>query len=188
MKIGIYPGSFDPIHLGHIKIVNKILEDKIVDKVLIVPTGDYWDKNVNADLKDRISMAKFFESDKIIVEEKDNNIKATYDFLEAKKKEYKGDEFWLIIGGDNLENIHRWINYVKLIEYPFIVVKRDGFDESYIDKRFNDMSKRNYKVLDIPNIEISSTYIRENIDNKEALNEIMDSRVLEYIQNNSLYQ
>ena len=43
-------------------------------------------------------------------------------------------------------------------------------------------------VLDIPNIEISSTYIRENIDNREAINEIMDSRVLEYIQNNSLYQ
>ena len=45
MKIGIYPGSFDPIHLGHIKIVNKILEDKLVDGVLIVPTGDYWNKN-----------------------------------------------------------------------------------------------------------------------------------------------
>ena len=84
MKIGIYPGSFDPIHLGHIKIVNEILKSKIVDKVLIVPTGNYWSKNVVADLKDRINMIKLFSSDTILVEEKDNNVKATYDFLKIK--------------------------------------------------------------------------------------------------------
>ena len=188
MKIGIYPGSFDPIHLGHIKIVNEILKSKIVDKVLIVPTGDYWNKNVIADIKDRINMIKLFSSDTILVEEKDNNVKATYDFLKLKENEYKGDELWLILGGDNLENLHKWISFMKLIEYPFIIIKRDGFDESYVEKRFNGMNKRNYKILDIPNIDISSTYIRDNIDNISALNETVDSRVIEYIQRHNLYR
>ena len=187
MKIGIYPGSFDPIHLGHIKIVNKILQDKIVDKVLIVPTGDYWTKNVVASLQDRINMVKLFANENILVEEKDNSIKATYDFLKAKEKEYKNDEIWLILGGDNLENLHKWINYMKLIEYPFIVIKRNGFNEKYIEKRFNSMYKRNFKILDIPNIDISSTYIRENINNKEVLNDVLDPEVLKYIRNNHIY-
>ena len=188
MKIGIYPGSFDPIHLGHIKIVNEILKSKTVDKVLIVPTGDYWNKNVVADLKDRIDMIKLFSSDTILVEEKDNNVKATYDFLKLKEKEFKGDELWLILGGDNLENLHKWINFMKLIEFPFIVIKRDGFDESYIEKRFSEMNKRNYKILDIPNIDISSTYIRENIDNPEKLDKVIDHKVYQYIQDNKLYR
>lgn len=188
MKIGIYPGSFDPIHLGHIKIVNKILEDKIVDKILIVPTGDYWNKNINASTKDRINMVKLFESDNILVEEKDNNIQATYDFLQAKKRDFKDDEFWLIIGGDNLENIHRWINFMRLIEYPFIVIKRDGFNDSYIEKRFKGLNKRNYKVLDMENIDISSTEIRDAIRNNEDTKDLIDKRVFDYITANNLYK
>lgn len=187
MKIGIYPGSFDPIHLGHIKIVNKILEEKIVDKILIVPTGDYWSKNVIANLQDRINMVKCFESEKIIVEEKDNNIKATYDFMKQKEKEFRNNEFWLIIGGDNIENLHKWINYMKLIEYPFVVIKRDNFDESYISKRFSNMKKRNYVLLDIPNIDISSTFIRENINDDNKLKDLIDPRVLNYIKKNNIY-
>ena len=187
MKIGIYPGSFDPIHLGHIKIINEILDRKIVDKVLVVPTGDYWNKNVVAGLEDRINMIKLFSSDKILVEEKDNSIKATYDFLKLKEREFKNAELWLILGGDNLENLHRWINYMKLIEYPFIVIKRDGFDKSYIEKRFSGMNKRNYEILDIPNIDISSTYIRDNINNDDALKDVIDPKVLEYIHKNHIY-
>lgn len=187
MKIGIYPGSFDPIHLGHIKIVNEILNRKIVDKVLIVPTGDYWNKNVNASLEDRINMAKLFSSDKILVEETDNSIRATYDFLRLKESQFKDAELWLILGGDNIENLHRWINFMKLIKYPFIVIKRDGFNKSYIEKRFSGMNKRNYEILDIPNIDISSTYIRENINSDNDLNDVIDPKVLEYIRKNHLY-
>lgn len=188
MKIGIYPGSFDPIHNGHIKIVNKILEDKIVDIVLIVPTGNYWDKNIVASLNDRINMAKLFQSNKIIIEEKDNEIKATYDFIKVKKCQYKNDEFWLIIGGDNLEYLHKWVNYMKLIDYPFIVIKRDGFDEKYIQKKFKSLNKRNYVVLDIPNIDISSTYIRENINLEDKVKDIIDAKVFEYIKIHKLYK
>lgn len=188
MKIGIYPGSFDPIHLGHIQIIKKILEEKIVDKVLVVPTGNYWDKNITTSIQDRIDMIKLISSDSILVEEKDNQIKATYDFLQLKKLEYKNAELWLIIGGDNVERIHKWINYIRLIEHPFIVVGREGFDKKYIEERFNNLNKQNYVVLNMPNIDISSTYIRENINNKDKIEAMLDPKIYKYIQEHQLYK
>lgn len=187
MKIGIYPGSFDPIHLGHIKIVNKILEDKIVDKVLIVPTGDYWEKNVSTSILDRIKMAKIFESDQILIETKDNQIKATYDFIKLKEFEYPNDEFYLIVGGDNIVNIDKWVNYSKLLEYPFIVIGRDNYNKDYINTRFKALNKSNFVILDTENIDISSTQIREELSNREYPDTLLDRRVYEYIIDNNLY-
>lgn len=187
MKIGIYPGSFDPIHLGHIKIVNKILEDKIVDKVLIVPTGDYWQKNVLANITDRINMVKIFESDQILIETKDNQIKATYDFIKLKELEYPGDELYLIIGGDNVVNIDKWINYSKLLEYPFIIIGRDSYNKDYIEERFKALNKSNFVVLDMDNIDISSSQIRDALIKKEYPEGLLDRRVYEYIIDNNLY-
>lgn len=188
MKIGIYPGSFDPIHLGHIKIVNKILKDKIVDKVLIVPTGDYWDKNVSTSLDNRINMIKLFESSNIIVETKDNNIKATYDFIKQKEKEYPNDELYLIVGGDNIEKIDKWINAQKLLEYPFIVIKRDSFNNEYIDSKLKDLDKNNYTILDMENIDISSTQIRQAILSGKGLEGLLDKQVYDYIVSKNLYK
>ena len=188
MKIGIYPGSFDPIHLGHIKIVNKILEDKLVDKVLIVPTGDYWNKNVVASLQDRINMAKLFETDNIVIETKDNNIKATYDLIKSKEKEFINDEIYLIIGGDNLEYLEKWINFENLIKYPFIIVGRDNFNKSYIDNKFKNYNKDNYVILDMENIDISSSEIRGSINSENVKKQVLDKRVFEYIISNNLYK
>lgn len=187
MKIGIYPGSFDPIHLGHIKIVNKIIEEKLVDKVLIVPTDDYWTKNITASLQDRINMAKLFESNNVLVETKDNQIKATYEFLQAKKNDYPNVELYLILGGDNIENIEQWINFDNLIKYPFIIVGRGEFNKDYIIDKFTKLDKKNYKILDVENIEISSTDIRKSINSKTIKEGLLDSRVLDYIVSNNLY-
>ena len=57
MKIGVYVGSFNPVHKGHIKVVKKVLKE-YVDKVLIVPTLSYWDKNNLISITDRINMLK----------------------------------------------------------------------------------------------------------------------------------
>lgn len=188
MKIGIYPGSFDPIHLGHSKIVNKIIENKLVDKVLIVPTGDYWNKSVIASLQDRINMAKIFETENILVETKDNQIKATYDFLQVKQKEFLNDELVLILGGDNIENLENWINYENLIKYPFIIIGRDSFNKEYIKNKFNKINKTNYTILDIENIAISSTSIRDSIKSKTIKEGVLDSRVFDYIVSKNLYK
>ena len=81
MKLGVFVGSFNPVHKGHIKIVNYILEKNYVDKVLIIPTGNYWDKNDIIDIKHRINMLKYYETDKIKIDNTLNDIQYTYQII-----------------------------------------------------------------------------------------------------------
>ena len=117
MKIGIYCGSFSPVHKGHIKIVKEILKSKLVDKVLLIPTKAYWDKKISISLKHRTNMLKLYENKKIIVEEKLSNTKCTYEVFTKAEKKYKNDELYLIVGADNLPEFEKWIEYKKLLEY-----------------------------------------------------------------------
>ena len=79
MRLGVYIGSFNPVHNGHIKLVNYLLDNNVVDKVLIVPTIGYWDKTNLVDIKDRINMLKIFRSTNILIDEKHYNHKYTYE-------------------------------------------------------------------------------------------------------------
>ena len=180
MRLGVYIGSFNPVHNGHIKLVNYLLDKKIIDKVLIVPTTDYWDKTNLVDIKNRIDMLKFFESDRIIIDEKHNNIKYTYELMRELTSVYD-DELYLIIGADNIINFDKWMNYEELLNYKIIVMNRNNIDiDSYI-KKYNTP---NFIVInDFPFLDVSSTEIRNNLDN-----EYLDKRVLEYIKKNNLYK
>ena len=71
MRIGVFVGSFNPVHKGHIKIANYLVDNNYVDKLLIVPTGSYWDKK-NIDVKYRIEMLERYETDRIIIEREGN--------------------------------------------------------------------------------------------------------------------
>ncbi len=180
MRLGVYIGSFNPVHNGHIKLVNYLLDNQVVDKVLIVSTTGYWDKTNLVDIKKRIDMLKFFESDNIIIDQKHNNIKYTYELMRELTSEYD-DELYLIIGADNIINFDKWKNYEELLNYKIIVMNRNNIDiDSYI-KKYNTP---NFIVInDFPFLDISSTEIRNNLDN-----EYLDKRVLEYIRKNNLYE
>ena len=85
MKLGVYIGSFNPPQKGHLKIVNYLIHN-YVDKVIFVPTGNYWNKTNLLDIEKRISMLKIFEDDNIIIDDKNNDIEYTYLLLEKIKK------------------------------------------------------------------------------------------------------
>lgn len=177
MKLGVYIGSFNPVHNGHIAVVNYLLDNNIVDRVLIVPTGSYWDKTDLVDIKDRINMLKFFETDKVLIDDKHNDIPYTYLLMKELEKEYD-DELYLVIGADNLPNILKWKNYKEVLKYKIIVMNRDNISinlKEYDTSNFIVIS--NYK-----NIEVSSTEIRNNLNNKH-----LDKRVKEYIIERNLY-
>lgn len=186
MRIGVYLGSFNPVHKGHIKIANEAISQNIVDKVLMIPTGTYWDKNDLADLKHRINMLKFFENEKIMIETEYNLVQYAYDCFELLKNRYVDDELYLILGADNLVKFDEWHEYKKMLEYPFIVIKRDEYNSDYIEMKMRDFNKANYYILDMPVINDSSTKIRNDIKNK-AHSTNLDSRVYEYIVVNKLY-
>lgn len=180
MKLGVYIGSFNPVHNGHIKLVNYLLDKTFVDKVLVVATTGYWDKTNLVDIEKRIDMLKFFESDRVLIDEKHNAIQYTYELLRELSKEYD-DELYLIIGADNIINFDKWKNYEELLNYKIIVMNRNNIDiDSYI-KKYN--TPNFIVVSDFDFIDVSSTEIRKTIDNK-----YLDKRVLEYIRKNNLYK
>ena len=81
MKIGVYVGSFNPPHNGHKKIANHLVKNKYVDKVLIIPTSNYWNKTNLVNLEHRLNMLNFFKTDNIIINDTLNNIEFTYQIL-----------------------------------------------------------------------------------------------------------
>lgn len=180
MRLGIYIGSFNPVHKGHIDVVNYLLTNNYIDKVLIVPTLAYWDKDNLAPIIDRINMLKYFENDKIKIDQEHNKYAYTYQLMRALKKNYD-DELYLIIGADNIIEFDKWKEYQELLKYKIIVMNRDNIDiNSYIEKYHSN----NFIVVnDYKYIDISSSEIRNNLDSK-----YLDSKVLKYIKDNYLYR
>jgi len=178
MRLGIYIGSFNPPHKGHIGIVNYLLNNDIIDKVLIIPTKNYWDKQDLVDIKDRINMLKFYEKENIKIDTKNNHYQYTYELMRKLKKDYPKDSLYLIIGADNIIDFNKWKNYQELLNYPIIIMNRNGIDiDSYLKKY-----KGNFIVLKDFNMDISSTTARNKIDS-----ELLDNEVIKYIRENHLY-
>ena len=185
MKIGVFVGSFNPVHKGHIKICNYIL-DKYLDKIIVIPTGNYWDKQDLIDVKDRINMLKTYESDRLIINDTLNNLEYTYEVIDRLKDIYKNDKLYLIIGADNIVNFDKWKNYKELLKIGFVIYKRNDIDINYyLDK----LGKKDDVIVinNVDSIDISSTKIRELIKNKSSVDAFIDKQVLDYIKTNNLY-
>lgn len=180
MRLGIYMGIFDPPHKGHMGIVDYLLKKRYVDKVLIIPTMDYRNKHDLTDIRDRINMVKIFENDRIMVDTTHNANKYTYKLIRELKCEYN-DEFYLIIGADNIVIFDKWKHYQELLQNKIIVVNRDGIDIKEYAKKYDT---DNFIVVDdYPRIDISSTLLRKKLDSK-----YLDGRVLKYIKQHHLYE
>ncbi len=180
MKLGIYVGSFNPPHKGHLKVVEYLIQNKYVDKVIMLATPNYWNKTSLVDIKKRVEMLKLFENENVIIDDIHNRYPYTYQVLESLEKDYPSDQLYLIIGSDNLEKFHLWKNIEEILKYYIIVLRRGNTDINKYLERF-DIS-RFIIINDFPFIDISSTEIRENLDNDN-----LDAKVLRYIRNNKLY-
>ncbi len=177
MKIGVFVGSFDPVHNGHTNVMNYLVDEKVVDKVLVIATGNYWDKQNITDLNIRLKMLDLIKNDSIIIDRNHNKLEYTYQILNALKKENPNDEFYLVIGADNANTLYKWKCYDEIIKNGIIVVSRDDIKINLnlpklivINKNFGN---------------ISSTKIR---DNKDDYKEYLNKDVYEYINKNGLYR
>ena len=179
-KIGVYVGSFNPVHNGHIKVINHLLDKKIVDKVLVLATPNYWDKQNLVSAEHRINMLKFFETDKIIIDDVHNKYEFTYEVLNSLEEDYPNDELFLIVGYDNLEYIPKWKNAEIVMDHNIIAVRR--YDIDITDKaKMYDPNKLTI-VDDFDSLDVSSTEIRNNLNNN-----YLDDRVKRYIIDSNLY-
>ncbi len=173
MRLGIYVGSFDPVHDGHYFVCRYLIDNDYIDKVLVIPTNNYWDKRINASLEDRINMLKYYEEKDIEIDTKHNNYQFTYQIFEELEKEVN-DELFLIIGSDNLDRFFSWREVDKILKHKVIVVNRGD--------KINNNDERFIIINDFPYIDISSTEIRN------GRRKFMKKEVIDYIEKNNLYR
>ena len=177
MRIGIYPGSFDPVHKGHIAIVSHLLNQDYVDMVLIVPTGNYWNKQGLTPVAERIAMLQHYENDRIRIETEFNELPYTYQLMRKLRKRYPEDELMLIMGADTIIRFDAWKHYKELLAYVFLVIRRDDIDVDFYMRKLN---KTNYVIVaDFEEMPVSSSYIREHINEPEKLDMLIDREIYE---------
>ena len=196
-RVGIIGGTFDPIHLAHIYIAEEAKKKLNLDKVIFMPAGIQplkTDKKVT-EASLRLEMVQKAIEGKIGFEVSDYEIKKegksyTYKTLEHFYKEYK--DLYFITGADCLLDIDKWKEIEKIFSLcKFVVFTRPGYNNNELvnKKRFvEEKYNGDIILLEVPEIHISSTEIREKIINIEKVDDILPAVVLDIIKEKGLYR
>lgn len=190
MKIGIYGGSFDPIHNGHISLARYVIDHSDLDEVwlMVSPLNPLKPQGYVASDSDRMEMARIAVGDVPGVRSSDFEFSLprpsyTYNTLFRLRDAYPAHEFRLIIGGDNWADFSRWRNPEEIIsEFGVIVYPRPG-------QKLPAAPAGVLILRDAPLMDISSTAIRHLIakGDMRPLSNLMDSKVVDYIEKRKLY-
>jgi len=187
--VGIFGGTFDPIHLGHLICAEYVFGKRNLEKIIFIPCKTSPHKtNINStESLHRLEMIKIAIADIPYFDYSDfeiNNDKISYsiDTLTHLKKEYENLE--LIIGEDNFLGLDTWKNPEKIIELCTILVLKRNL---HTNKNENKYAK-SVVYLDSPNIDISATDIRNRIQNNQPINFLVTEKVRQYIYANNLYE
>jgi len=191
MRIGIYSGSFNPIHLGHQQLAGYLIENKLVDEVWFVVSPCNPLKN-QEDLIDeyiRLEMVVFAISDQHGLKASDIEFSMpipsySIDTLHELSLQNPDFQFKLIIGSDNALVFDQWKDYKELLnEYPVLVYPRSGHDFAEVAQKYPQM-----QLLNTPYYDISSTQIRELIAHKKDVTNWLHPSVYQFIVENNLYK
>ena len=188
MRIAIYGGSFNPMHIGHEKIVDYVLNNLNMDKIIIIPVGIPSHRENNLEQSDtRLKICKeIFKGNKKIevsdIEIKSEGKSYTYDTLLKLMDLYgENNEFFEIIGEDSLKNLKTWKNYEELLKIcKFIVFRRKDDKNIQIDKEF--LNNKNIIILENEYYDISSTEIRNMVKNNEDISAFVNKKVKKLIE------
>ena len=185
MRIAIFGGSFDPLHLAHVAIVQNALNKLDIDKLIVVPTYlNPFKSSFYLDPQTRFELLKkvFIKFEQVEVSNYEiNQLAPSYSIntVNYLKDLYNPSKIYLIIGEDNIEDLDKWYKYNELKELvEFVVASRIGFKS----KKANE-----FKSLDI-NIDISSTQLRNSMNlayipieiKDDILNLKREGKVFEY--------
>lgn len=191
MKIGIFSGSFNPIHIGHMVLANFITEFTDIDEVwfLVTPQNPLKEDTFLLDEDIRFEMTKRALSNYSKLKASDFEFSLpkpsyTVHTLEALAEAYPDNSFALIIGADNWESFDRWRDFEGILEqYRIYVYPRLGYRIS-ISKKLKD----SVEALNSPIIEISSTFIREGLNKGKDMQAFLPESVYLYIKERGLYE
>ncbi|MEW7281010.1 nicotinate (nicotinamide) nucleotide adenylyltransferase [Aquimarina sp. 2201CG1-2-11] len=191
-KIGLYFGTFNPIHIGHLAIANHMAEYSDLDELwmVVTPHNPHKKKSSLLDNHHRYEMVyratqyypKLHPSD---IEFKLPQPNYTVNTLIYLQEKYPEDEFHLIMGEDNLKSFHKWKNYEVILEKHHIYVY-PRIAEGVVENQFTDHPK--IHRIDAPIMEISSTFIRKAIPLDKNIRPLLPEPVWEYIDEMNFYK
>lgn len=196
-NIGIMGGTFNPIHIGHLIAAEEVSVKMGLDNIIFIPTGNPPHKNKNIILPalHRLEMVNLAikNNDKFQISEMEINREGktyTYDTLLELHNLYSDSELFFIIGYDTLKELGTWRSIGEVCKLcSFIVVNRNN-DRGDMEKSIKEnKEKYNAKIhiVDIPNIEVSSTDIRSRKEAGESIKYLVPESVENYIIKNDLY-
>ena len=196
MKIGLFGGTFDPIHIGHLIVMENVINTMNLDKIYILPNSNPPHKvqNKKTDINIRIKMVRKAISDNHKIEINDydyrnNSIHYTYQTIDYFKKTYPDDKFYFIIGEDSFLDIKKRKNYEQILKENLIVFKRYSEKNSSLLSEINKIKKYNKNIYLIDGIalDISSTLIRSLVKDKKSIKYLVNDKVIEIIKKENLY-
>lgn len=189
MKIGLYFGSFNPVHFGHLIIANHILNETDIEKLWFVVSPQNPFK-INATLLDKYQRLYLLK----IATENDNRIKVsdiefklpqpsyTTVTLAHLREKFPEHQFSIIMGSDSFQNLHKWKNYEAIVsDHSVYVYRREGFAlTNHVNARLT--------IVDAPLLEISATQIRKLIKLEKSIRYMVPEKVREEIEKGGYYK
>lgn len=183
MRTGLYGGSFDPVHIGHISVAKAAKEQLMLDRVIFIPTGNMpHKKGTVASDSDRIKMLELsFDCDGFIISDYEINreeISYSADTIEHFKNLYPDDELFFIIGGDSYAYMDKWYQPERIFKNSTVLVyPREG--EKILPPAVE---------LVVKPVKVSSSEIRKKIKLGENVLNLLKKEVYGYIIENNLYR
>jgi len=190
MKIGLFFGSFNPVHIGHLAMANYFVEFSDLEQIWLVvsPQNPFKTKESLLPEYQRYQLVDMALLDDLQIRPSNIEFKLpkpsyTIDTLTYLTEKYKNHKFALIIGSDNLKYFHKWKNYDELInQYDIYVYPRPGSDPSQYTSMYP------MKIVNAPLIEISSSFIRKAIQSGKDVRYFLPQTVDQYIKEMHLYE
>ncbi|MBR5586380.1 MAG: nicotinate (nicotinamide) nucleotide adenylyltransferase [Clostridia bacterium] len=193
MRTGIFGGSFDPPHMGHINIAIAAKKKLGLDRLILVPTGKAPHKStISENAEDRAAMCrqickKFgFELSRYEVEKEGNCY--TADLLADFAEEYPGDEFFLVVGGDSLDYMDKWYHPERIFPMCTVAVARRRGDSEGKADFLKEKFGAKIVFLDCDYYNVSSTEVRDALKKGKSVSEWLLPETEQYIRENNLYR
>ena len=202
MKIGLYFGTFNPIHVGHLIIANHMAEHTDMDQVwmVVTPHNPLKKKETLLDDHQRLQMVHLATEDFPKIKPSDIEFKLsqpnyTVNTLVHLQEKYPNHKFSLIMGEDNLKSLHKWKNYEVILAhhdiyvYPRISSEADTSLKGELAEENTELKNHpKIHLIDAPVVEISSTTIRNNIKKGKNVQPLLPHKVWDYIDHNNFYR
>ena len=192
MKVGLFFGSFNPIHIGHLVIANHLVEYSDLDQVWFVVTPHNPFKNKNSLLDNYQRLEMVYRATKDYTKLKPSDIEFnlpqpnyTINTLVHLQEKYPKVEFALIMGEDNLKSFHKWKNYELILENHHLYVY-PRVSEQKVETPFDGHKK--IHVVNAPLMELSSTFIRNAIKEGKNVRPMLPEHVWVYLDEMNFYK